>query len=48
MSMIFDAHSESFSAEFILDTSIQAPTELYFHEEIHYPNGYKLSLVIDN
>jgi len=28
----------------VLDTSIQAPTEIYFNEELHYMNGYKLTI----
>lgn len=35
-------------AKFTLDTSINAPSEIYLSESVYYPNGFKLSILIDN
>lgn len=46
--MKFDVNSGAFTAQYKIDTSIKAPTEIFLMEEIHYPDGYKLTLSIDN
>lgn len=38
----------TFVANYTLNTSINAPTELFFNEEVYYPTGYKLSILINN
>jgi len=40
----FDSNTKVFEAEFLLNPSINSPSELYFLEELNYPNGYKLFL----
>jgi hypothetical protein len=36
-----------FILEFLCDTSIDAPTEIYLNSEYHYPTGYKISISHD-
>ena len=44
-SMKFDVETGFFTATYKLDSSITAPTELYFHSKYFYPQGYKLSVI---
>lgn len=37
----------SFVSEFVLNTDINAPTELFFNEDIYYHDGYTLSVHVD-
>lgn len=34
-------------ANYTIDTSIDAPTELFFNQEVYYPEGYKLSILVN-
>ncbi|XXQ34777.1 Glycoside hydrolase family 5 domain-containing protein [Plasmodiophora brassicae] len=43
-SMAFDATAAAFHLEFTLDPSVAADTEIYFNEDLHYPNGYRVVL----
>ena len=46
--MKFDAYTSSFFAEFIIDTDIKASTEVYINEQIHYPKGFKVSILVND
>jgi len=49
-SMYFFTDSDknsTFIANFTIDTSIDAPTELFFNQDVYYPEGYKLSLMVN-
>jgi hypothetical protein len=39
--------NSTFVANYTLDTSINAPTELFFNQEVYYPEGYKLSVLVN-
>lgn len=41
------AQNGTFVGEYTLDTSIEAPTEIYFSQDVYYPEGYKLSVLVD-
>ncbi len=38
----------TFVGTYQLDTTIQAPTEVYFSQDVYYPEGYKLSVLVNN
>ena len=38
----------TFVANYTLNTSVSAPTEVFFNEEVYYTNGYQLSVVIND
>jgi endoglycosylceramidase len=44
VSMKFDVQSKAFELVYSLDASIQGPTVIYLNEEVHYPNGYVLTV----
>ena len=46
--MKFDVNTGAFTAQFTVDTSVKAPSVVYLMEDIHYPNGYKLSLAVND
>lgn len=35
-------------AEYIIDNSVTSPTEVYTYTNIHYPNGFRSSIVIND
>lgn len=41
--MKFDSETASFNSNFVLDTSIEAPSLLYLNSEYWYPKGYILT-----
>lgn len=43
----FSTDSSILDAEFVLDTSVQAATEIFFNEELFYSQGYSLSVTVD-
>jgi hypothetical protein len=40
-------NNATFTASYVLNTSIKAPTEIFFNQGVYYPQGYKLSVLID-
>jgi len=38
----------TFVANYTLNTSIQAPTEVFFNEDVYYKDGYNLTVMINN
>lgn len=45
--MHFNKFTGVFTATFIVDTNIQAPTDLYLNEDYFYKTGYFLKLTSD-
>lgn len=45
--MYFNTADASFTTTFAADASIKAPTEIYMHFDIHYPNGYTATASVD-
>jgi hypothetical protein len=43
-SMFFSTQDASFTTTFDFDATISAPTEIYLHKDLFYPNGYKLTV----
>lgn len=48
LSMTFNSDTASFEAVFILDTSIEAPTEIYLNQEYWYHKQYEIQILSHN
>lgn len=40
----YGINNGTFTAQYTLNTSIDAPTEIYFNQDVYYKNGYRLSV----
>eukprot|EP00347_Sterkiella_histriomuscorum_P001400 403372181 len=42
------AMNGTFVAQYTLNTSISEPTEIFFNQDVYYPQDYKLSILVNN